>query len=90
MPTGNLLVFSASQGDETAYPDRQHGHGMFTYYLLKHLQDTEGNTTLSKLTDYVITNVKRSSVVENEGKMQTPTIIPSLSLLNSWQNMWLR
>ena len=31
---GNMVVLSAAQGDETAYPlDGQH-HGMFTYYLL--------------------------------------------------------
>lgn len=90
MPTGNLLVFSASQGSETAYSDKRHGHGMFTYYLLKHLQETEGNTTVSGMTDYVITNVKRSSVTENDGKMQTPTIIPSSALMNSWQNLKLK
>ena len=90
MPTGNLLVFSASQGSETAYSDKRHGHGMFTYYLLKHLQDTKGNTTVSSLTDYVITNVKRSSVSENDGKMQTPTIMPSSALMNTWQAMKLR
>ena len=87
IPTGNLLVFSASQGSETAYSDKSHGHGMFTYYLLKHLQETEGNTTMSKLTDYVITNVKRSSVILNDGKIQTPTIIPSTSLMNTWQDL---
>ena len=38
IPDGNMLVFSASQGNETAYSDRKHGHGMFTYWLLKHLQ----------------------------------------------------
>lgn len=90
MPTGNLLVFSASQGNETAYSDKRHGHGMFTYYLLKHLQETEGNTTVSNLTDYVISNVKRNSVLENEGKMQTPTIIPSSSLMSSWQDLKLK
>ena len=63
---------------------------MFTYYLLKHLQDTKGNTTVSSLTDYVIMNVKRSSVSENDGKMQTPTIMPSSSLMNTWQEMKLR
>ncbi len=90
MPTGNLLVLSASQGDETAFSDKQHGHGLFTYYLLKHLQETEGETTISKMSDFIITNVKRSSVTENEGKIQTPTIIPSTALMSSWQNIRLR
>lgn len=90
IPEGNLCVFSASQGNETAYSDNRHGHGMFTYYLLKHLQDTQGETTLSGLSDYVIKNVKQTSVRENNGKMQTPTIVPSLSLMNNWKDIKLR
>lgn len=90
IPEGNLFVFSASQGNETAYSDSKHGHGMFTYYLLKHLQETAGNTSLSSLSDYVIKNVKQTSVRENSGKMQTPTVVPSLSLMNSWKDIKLR
>jgi uncharacterized caspase-like protein len=90
MPTGKLLVFSASQGDETAYSDKKHGHGMFTYYLLKHLQETKGDTSLGDLSNYVITNVKRNSVIENSGKIQTPTIIPSVDMMNAWQQVKLR
>ena len=36
-PKGNMVVFSAAQGDETAYPYNDEGHGMFTYFLLKKL-----------------------------------------------------
>ena len=38
-PKGKLVVFSAAQGDETAYPYKEQGHGMFTYFLLKKLQE---------------------------------------------------
>lgn len=90
IPNGNLMVFSASQGDETAYSDKKHGHGMFTYYLLKHLQTTKGNTSIGELSDFVITNVKRTSVIENDGKLQTPSMIPSLNMMNSWKEVKLR
>ena len=90
IPNGNLMVFSASQGDETAYSDKKHGHGMFTYYLLKHLQATKGNTSIVELSDFVITNVKRTSVIENDGKLQTPSMIPSLNMMNSWKEVKLR
>ena len=30
--SGNLVVFSASQGGETAYPYQEKKHGLFTYY----------------------------------------------------------
>ena len=44
-PKGNMLVISAAQGNETAYPYREKRHGLFTYFLLKKLQETKGNTT---------------------------------------------
>lgn len=69
---GNLVIFSASQGTETAQPLHDEGHGMFTYYLLKKLHDSRGQVTLGELADYVISNVKRASAVE--GKMQTPSL----------------
>ena len=53
VPQGNMVVFSAAQGDETAYPNREQQHGLFTYYLLKKLQETEGNVELKELGDYV-------------------------------------
>lgn len=83
---GNLVVFSAASGDETAYPYREKGHGMFTYFLLKKLQETKGDVTLGELSDYVTTNVKRQSVVTNR-KSQTPTVIYSESVGMDWRKI---
>jgi hypothetical protein len=47
-PQGNLVVVSASQGDETAYPYNEKRHGLFTYYLLEKLQESN-----IKITDYL-------------------------------------
>lgn len=58
-PVGNIVVFSAAQGDETAYPYKEEEHGLFTYYLLKKLQETKGNVTLGELSDYIKTQVER-------------------------------
>jgi hypothetical protein len=55
-PQGNMVVFSAAQGDETAYPNHEKGHGMFTYFLLKKLQETKGDVTLSELGEIVSDN----------------------------------
>lgn len=70
---GNVAVLSATQGDDTAYPDEENGHGLFTYYLLKKLQESKGNVTIAELSDYISTNVKRASVVRN-AKIQVPTV----------------
>jgi hypothetical protein len=73
-PVGNnTVVFSAAQGDETAYPYKSQQHGMFTYYVLEKLQQSGGATTLGELSQYVTQQVKRKSVVEN-GKSQTPSV----------------
>ncbi len=89
VPQGNMVVFSAATGDQTAYPYKEQQHGMFTYFLLKNLQTTSGNVTLKELGEYIRTNVSRKSVVENS-KQQTPCVISSSSLGNSWQNWTLK
>ncbi len=88
MPQGNMVVFSAAQSDETAYPDYEEKHGMFTYYLLKKLQDTEGNVTLQELSEYIIDNVRKKSAIN--GKLQTPCVTPSASLDASWREWKLK
>ena len=87
-PKGNMVVLSAAQGDETAYPYKEKGHGMFTYYFLKKLQDTKGNVSFGELADYVISEVKKQSIVVN-GKMQTPLASPSTNATD-WRNWKLR
>ena len=89
MPQGNMVVFSAAQGDETAYPNNDEKHGMFTYYLLKKLQETEGNVTLQELGDYITRNVSQQSILLN-GKSQTPCVTPSASLDASWREWKLK
>lgn len=82
-PLGKMVVFSAATGDETAYPDREQGHGMFTYYLLKKLQESKGDVTLQELGNYITTNVRQQSIVLN-GKSQTPTVTPAAAVAEEW------
>lgn len=62
---------------------------MFTYYLLKKLQETKGDTTLGELSDYLTTEVKRQAFADYD-KKQTPTVIPSQTMIDSWKQMKLR
>ena len=75
-PQGKMVTFSAATGEETAYPYEEQQHGMFTYYLLKGLQESKGKISLGELADYVQTQVKQRSVVINH-KSQTPTVSAS-------------
>ena len=88
-PVGNMVVFSAAQGDETAYPYKEKEHGMFTYFLLKKLQETKGEVTLGELGDYITTNVKRESIVSNN-KSQTPTVTPAATMGDKWKGLKLK
>lgn len=87
-PVGNIVVFSAAQGDETAYPYKEE-HGLFTYYLLKKLQETKGNVTLGELSDYIKTQVERQSIVIN-GKLQSPSFVSTATIANSWKKWTLK
>ena len=88
-PKGKMVVFTAAQGDETAYPYKSQQHGMFTYYLLRKLKETKGNVTLGELADYITREVKRQSFDENS-RSQTPSIKASAALANTWRNMKLK
>jgi formylglycine-generating enzyme required for sulfatase activity len=75
--SSNMVVFSATKGNETAYPYRDKNHGMFTYFILEKLNERGGCVSLGELSDYVRGEVSRMSMVENE-KSQTPTILASV------------
>ena len=88
-PQGKMLIFSAAQGDETAYPFKEKEHGLFTYYLLKKLKETRGYVSFSELGDYITSQVRRTSIVVN-GKSQTPSVSASSTMGNSWKSMKLK
>ena len=87
--SGKTIVFSASSGDETAMTLKEQGHGLFTYYLLKKLQETQGDVTYGELSDYIKKSVQKEAFLTNE-KPQTPVVATSPSLINTWRNMKLK
>lgn len=80
---GNSVVFSAAQSDETAYVYQDKSHGMFTYFLLKKLQETKGNVSYGELSDFIKENVLHMSLLENS-KSQTPL---TTSTMGDWKKM---
>lgn len=85
---GNLVVMSAAQGDETAYPYHDKQHGLFTYFLLKKLKESGASVNLGELTDYVISNVKKASLQQIE-KIQTPEVSCSIGIQTEWRDKTL-
>lgn len=88
-PKGNMVVFTAASGDETAYPYTDKGHGMFTYFLLLKLQETAGNVTLGELSDYITEKVRQNAQKVNR-KSQTPTTAVSMDINASWRNLTVK
>lgn len=89
VPTGNLVVFSATQKDETAFPYEEKGHGLFTYFLLKKLQETKGDVTYEELGTYLKKQVSRHAIVVNN-KPQTPSMSSSGSMSGKLKSMKLK
>lgn len=87
MLEGNMMVLSATNGSETALPYQKEQHGLFTFFLLKKLQESKGDAKMGDLSNYIKTNVARQSVVINK-KAQTPTINVSSSA-TGWENWQL-
>lgn len=88
IPTGKTIVFSATSGDEAAFSHKEEEHGLFTYFLLKKLQDTKGKVNLGDLADYLTENVGLESRRINKAA-QTPTVIVSPALEGNWKKLSL-
>lgn len=86
---GNMIVYAAADGNQTALPWKEKKHGLFTYCLLKKLQESNGNVSLRELGDYIIDNVSQKAMQYNE-KEQTPTVRASISLGTDWEKQTLR
>ncbi len=83
--SGKVAVLSATSDEQTALPYHDKGHGMFTYYLLKRLQETKGEVTLSELKEYVTKEVSLNSTIVNH-KKQTPTFTVSNGASAEWDS----
>ncbi len=82
---GNTVVFSASSANETAIPYTEKQHGMFTYFLLKKLQESQGNITYGELADYIQSKVTVESYRAN--KSQTPRVSIARGVGDTWEQL---
>ena len=85
MLTGNIVVFTSSTGEQSSLPFKDKQHGMFTYYLLKKMQETKGNISYDELYNYVKKEVDLNCLKVNN-KEQTPSLLLSLELGDKWKS----
>lgn len=83
---GDAVVFSAAQGNEPAYAYTEKSHGLFTYYLLKKLKETQGDLTAGELADYLLEQVTLTSA-EDRPKSQHPRVS---STMQDWRTIKLK
>lgn len=87
--SGNLVVFSATSNDQSALPFKEKKHGMFTYFLLKKLQETGGVIDYGNLDEYIFKNVSVESLRVNS-KAQDPKTSFSYSAQDIWKSWSLK
>lgn len=86
---GNMIVFTSSSGNESSAPYKDKFHGLFTFYLLKKIQETKGNMNYKELSDYLTKTIKQESLLINK-KEQNPSTIVSPDLNKDWENWNLK
>jgi hypothetical protein len=86
---GNVVVFAAASELQSALPYKEKQHGMFSYYLMKKLQESKGNLTYKELDDYLLKNVSMESLRINK-KNQDPQVNISNDVKDSWENWKLK
>jgi hypothetical protein len=86
---GKLVVFTASSGEQSSLPYKAKSHGLFTYFLLKKLQESKGDLTYKELSDYLSKSVKLNSILIND-KEQYPQTNTSADIQTEWMNWKLK
>ena len=83
--TGNIVVLSATSEEQSALPFRDKKHGMFTYQLLKNIQEKKGILTYNELFNTTIERVSIESLRINQ-KSQDPNVLISETIIDQWGN----
>jgi uncharacterized caspase-like protein len=89
MLKGNLVVFSASSGEESALPYVKKNHGLFTYYLLQKLKDSQGELSYKDLSQFMEQQVALESILVNS-KEQHPKTNVSADVVDVWEGWTLK
>lgn len=81
---GALVVFSAAQGNETAQGYPEEGHGLFTYYLLQAIRESNGLMNFGRLSEYLSGNVSKTAKNLQMRKPQNPSTNASEQIADNW------
>ena len=80
----NMLLFSATNGDQQALSYKGEKHGLFTYFLLKKWKESLGKLSYGELTDYLSKTIPIESLRINRVE-QDPEVRVSDNIKNIWR-----
>jgi len=83
----NMVVFCSSSGTESSNILENKYHGLYTYYLLKKIQDTKGSLSYKDLSEYIVKTIVKESALK--GKSQTPNTIIADEAKDKWEKWTL-
>ncbi len=73
--SAKLQVLAAAGGDEITGIEAEQGHGIFTYYLLKALNDSDGGATVPEIYRFLLPKVQ-DAARRLDNRDQTPQLLP--------------
>lgn len=83
--SGNMVVFTSCSKNQVSLPYAEKKHGMFTYHLLKCIQNANGDIQLWDLAKKTKEKVDIESLVINNIE-QTPYVGVSPTIKDTWKN----
>ena len=81
---GNIVVLTATSGEEKSMPYKEKKQGTFTYHLLNTIKEVKGEISIKSLFDIVARKVGETSIIVNESK-QTPQLITGEGIQEGWE-----
>jgi hypothetical protein len=85
MIDGNIVSFTASSGNQSSNAYAEKRHGIFTYFLLKQLQESKGDISYKDFWESIRKKVSFESIKVNN-KEQEPQIIIGEKAKDNWEN----
>ena len=81
---GDVIVMTATSGEERSMPYKEKKQGTFTYHLLNTIKETKGEVDIKTLFDMVSRKVAQTSILINDSK-QTPQLITGEGIQEGWE-----
>ena len=82
--SGQVVIFTAAESE--AYSFQRRNHSLFTYALLKNIQESNGNITYKELSQKTQQTINNIIEFEELNFNQKSKIIPSSILDDEWEN----